>query len=368
MADDSRRGPRRRIRVAGQPVRPDRSRFGRGLPPAGADGTVTGVAGPGDETAFAGVEPAGVEAAVVEPAAAEAAVVEPAAAEAAVVEPAAAEAAVVEPAAAEAAGTETAGAEAAAAETAGAEPVWWGQLPPDGPAGAENVALADPAVDEAPEAPAGEGAVADVAGEAVPGEELAGEGLLGADLAAADERRPEHRFGLRSGRGSRPGNWRRHGWRAVLPVGLAAVIAGLAVVLGLLESSVSATTSAAAARGPALVAAENATQNFLTVDYRHLSADLAKANRGLTPAFRRQYDSFQAKADPTYVKNQYILAAAVAAGGLTSVSATHARALLFVDEVGSGKNFKADSYSQVRVYVTMVNTNGRWLMSGLTVV
>ncbi|MHB2021793.1 MAG: hypothetical protein ACYCO3_00460 [Mycobacteriales bacterium] len=153
--------------------------------------------------------------------------------------------------------------------------------------------------------------------------------------------------------------------RLLLPVGLAAVVAALAVVVGVLAVDLAAAEAAQQARRPALAAAEAAVDALLSVNYQHLAADVTKANGYLTPAFRKSYDKFRASFAPTYAKYHTVIAPAIAAGGLRNVTGNSAVALLFVDQVTTGTNRSSPRVDQARVRVTLVYRGGRWLVSSL---
>lgn len=153
--------------------------------------------------------------------------------------------------------------------------------------------------------------------------------------------------------------------RLLLPVALSAVVAALAIVVAVLAVKLSAAEQAQKARLPALSAAEGAVAALLSVNYQRLSADVAKANSYLTPAFRTSYDKFRTSFAPVYRKYHTVIAPAVAAGALRNVTAHSAVALLFVDQVTTGTNRSSPRVDQSRVRVTLVLRGDRWLVSSL---
>jgi Mce-associated membrane protein len=154
------------------------------------------------------------------------------------------------------------------------------------------------------------------------------------------------------------------------------VLAVLAVVTQRLSSQTASThrhTAAAAASylaGPAALAAAAAakteTQATLTYNYKTLTTDFAAAEKGLTPSFRVRYQSTTAASvTPLATKYHAVSMATISAGGVSTASADSATILLFVDQTVQNSQLAHPRLDRSRIKVSMVKTDGRWLIEPL---
>jgi Mce-associated membrane protein len=164
-----------------------------------------------------------------------------------------------------------------------------------------------------------------------------------------------------------------HGPWARRPIGL--VLVSVVVVLAIAASVLLAVVAqrvahhngANAARKDAIAAARTETAATLTYDYRHLDADFAVAERGLTPKFRASYAQTTAMSVvPLARKTHAISTATIAASGVISAGSHSAQVLVYADQTVQNNLLKATSrLDRSVIEVTMVKTGGRWLISNL---
>lgn len=126
--------------------------------------------------------------------------------------------------------------------------------------------------------------------------------------------------------------------------------------------------SANSARTDALKAAEADFPPTLTYSYTSLSADMAKAESGMTANFRNtQYIPDMDKIiKPEATQNQVVASAAVTNASVISASGSRASILLFVAEQTKTKAKAESVLNSPAVQVTMVKQNGVWLMDSVT--
>jgi Mce-associated membrane protein len=122
-----------------------------------------------------------------------------------------------------------------------------------------------------------------------------------------------------------------------------------------------------AARKAALAAARTETAATLSYDYRHLDADFATAERGLTPRFRASYArTTTSSVVPLARKTHAISTATVAAAAVVSAGADSATILIYADQTVQNNLLKATSrLDQSVIEVSMVKQGGRWLIDNL---
>jgi Mce-associated membrane protein len=122
-----------------------------------------------------------------------------------------------------------------------------------------------------------------------------------------------------------------------------------------------------AARKDATAAARAETAATLTYDYRHLDADFAAAERGLTAKFRASYAQTTASSVvPLATKTHAVSSATIAASGVISASADSAQILVYADQTVQNNLLKATSrLDRSVVEVSMVKVGGRWLIDNL---
>jgi Mce-associated membrane protein len=114
-------------------------------------------------------------------------------------------------------------------------------------------------------------------------------------------------------------------------------------------------------------AASSGVATILSYDYRHLDADFASAERLLTPHFRKQYDDTTAKGvKPLAAKYKAISSADVSAAGVVDAGHDRAVVLVFVNQTVTNSQLAAPRLDRSRIDVTLVRSNGRWLIDKLT--
>jgi Mce-associated membrane protein len=163
---------------------------------------------------------------------------------------------------------------------------------------------------------------------------------------------------------------------ASLSIGLAVVMVILLVVISALLSSQTSKNGNTAAASPAylLGASAHAAQDAavaevkatLTYNYKTLDANFAAAERGLTPSFRVSYShTTETSVRPLASKYHAISTASVAAAGVSAASENAATLLLFVDQTVQNTQLPHPRLDRSRIRVSMVRTNGHWLINHL---
>ena len=121
------------------------------------------------------------------------------------------------------------------------------------------------------------------------------------------------------------------------------------------------------ARDAGLMAATGLTQNALSYQWSSLRADMAKAEAGMTPAFRKQYAETMAKVKSQTVKNQVVIEATVVAAGIVRATEHTFEALAFVNQTTRAKGTANTQLNQSRVKVTLTRADGDWRISRMDV-
>jgi Mce-associated membrane protein len=147
-----------------------------------------------------------------------------------------------------------------------------------------------------------------------------------------------------------------------------AVLAATATALaGLVTVHVSSVDAVEHTRTDVIGAATSGVARVLSYDYRHLDGDFTAAERLLTPHFRKQYDDTTAKGvRPLAAKYKAISSADVSAAGIVDAGRDRAVVLVFVNQTVTNSQLTAPRLDRSRIDVTMVRSDGRWLIDRLT--
>lgn len=160
--------------------------------------------------------------------------------------------------------------------------------------------------------------------------------------------------------GERPPNGRR-----VALALTAALLVALAAVAATLGWNWYQAAALAQDRKAASTAARTAVVDLLSYDYRTLDADLARGRQGLAPGFRQEYERVTATSvRPIAAKQQVVTTATVPAVSIVSATRESVEVLMFVDQLTTSADQK-NVVNVSRVQVTMVPSDGRWLVSAL---
>jgi Mce-associated membrane protein len=148
----------------------------------------------------------------------------------------------------------------------------------------------------------------------------------------------------------------------------AAVLAATATALaGVVTARVSSANAVEHTRSEVIGAATSGVATVLSYDYRHLDANFAAAERLLTPRFRKQYDDTTGKGvRPLAAKYKAISSADVSAAGVVDAQRDRAVVLVFVNQTVTNSQLTAPRLDRSRIDVTLVRSNGRWLIDKLT--
>jgi Mce-associated membrane protein len=162
---------------------------------------------------------------------------------------------------------------------------------------------------------------------------------------------------------------RRQGWlrRNLIP----AVAAGLVLVSAVAAASVywwlyrPDRLTDSAAQQQVVAAAKEGTEALLSYSPENLDADLANAKSHLTGEFLSYYNDFTDKVVAPASRQKGVKTEAnVARAAVSQIEPGRAAVLVFVNQVTTSKERPTPALSTSSVVVTLVNSGGRWLISG----
>jgi Mce-associated membrane protein len=153
-------------------------------------------------------------------------------------------------------------------------------------------------------------------------------------------------------------------------VAVVALAVAVAVVLAVVVSGLSGRTDQAPS-GSATAAVENAAsagaKAALSYDYRHLGTDFAAAEKLMTPSFKANYISqTNRNVKAPAAKFHAVSDATIEGAGVASMSSSRATVLLFVDQTVRNTQLSAPRLDRSRVQVSLVRSNGKWLINNLS--
>ena len=162
------------------------------------------------------------------------------------------------------------------------------------------------------------------------------------------------------------GDHRPPRWPYVVANVLAVLLLAGVAAAGVLFVRVQDANAASAARREAVAAARSHAQAILSYDYRTLDADFARAGKALTGTFKKDY----ARTTSTVVRSsagQYhvVVKADVTAASVVQASAHRAVVLLYVDQTTTSTRLEGPKVDLNRVRMTLVEQNGKWLVSAV---
>jgi Mce-associated membrane protein len=152
------------------------------------------------------------------------------------------------------------------------------------------------------------------------------------------------------------------------------VVAGVLAVLlvtgiaaaGVLFFRVQDAKAASAARSEAVAAARSHAQAILSYDYRTLDADFARASKALTGTFKKDYASTTSTVvRPSAGQYHVVVKADVTAASVVQASAHRAVVLLYVDQTTTSTRLEGPKVDLNRVRMTLVEQDGKWLVSAV---
>jgi Mce-associated membrane protein len=161
-------------------------------------------------------------------------------------------------------------------------------------------------------------------------------------------------------------------WLYAVVGGLATIALVAAVIAGVLAFRLADADpndppdSLSKTRSDALAAARSHAQAILSYDHETLDADFAKAEAALTGKFKKDY----ARTTSTVVRpsaEQYkvVVKAEVTAASVVRASDDRVVALLFVDQTTTSTRLEGPKVDLNRVRMTLVEQDGKWLVSEL---
>jgi Mce-associated membrane protein len=169
---------------------------------------------------------------------------------------------------------------------------------------------------------------------------------------------------------------RRTGTGPGLPGGTNAVVAvvalavAVAVVLTVVVTHLSGRTDQSPSGGSTAAVESAATAGAkaaLSYDYQHLSADFTAAEKLMTPSFKADYTSQTTRnVKGPAVKFKAVSVATIEGAGVASMSSSRATVLVFVDQTVRNSQLSAPRLDRSRVQVSLVRTDGKWLINNLS--
>jgi Mce-associated membrane protein len=121
------------------------------------------------------------------------------------------------------------------------------------------------------------------------------------------------------------------------------------------------------ARDSALQAVGPLAQRVLSYDWRTLDTDVADAQRVMAPTFRVQYAKAMSGVHQQTLTNHVRVAATVVGSSVVSARPDKVVALVFVNQLTSGRGTPDRRVDQNRVLVTLTRDGGEWRVSTMDV-
>lgn len=185
-----------------------------------------------------------------------------------------------------------------------------------------------------------------------------------AETAEADEQTPA--AGGAPGRSSQLLSWCRQRWGAVLLAAALLVSAGLAGGVYWWIYRPDRMTNAAA-QAQVTEAAREGTVAILTYGPDTLDKDLDNAKSHLTGPFLKYYSEFTSKMVAPAAKQKGVKTeATVVRAAVSEMRPDRAVVMVFVNQVSSSKERPDPTLANSSVLVTLVRSDGRWLISEFT--
>ena len=113
------------------------------------------------------------------------------------------------------------------------------------------------------------------------------------------------------------------------------------------------------------VTAARYAEQLLSYDYSHLDQDFSQAQRLLTGDFRKKDIQATDVVREQAVQDKAVIKASVVATSVVSAEPDEVKTLLFVNQTTTTAAGGSPSIDLNRVVVTIVQEDGRWLVSGL---
>ncbi|HMS75531.1 hypothetical protein [Gordonia sp. (in: high G+C Gram-positive bacteria)] len=106
--------------------------------------------------------------------------------------------------------------------------------------------------------------------------------------------------------------------------------------------------------------------SMLSYDHKSVADDLAKADPGLTPEFRKEYTSLTKETIVSAAKEKRVITKVTVVGNsIIKQSANKAELLLFLNQVTTTAENSDPTTTGSRVEVVAVRSDGRWLVDSL---
>jgi Mce-associated membrane protein len=158
---------------------------------------------------------------------------------------------------------------------------------------------------------------------------------------------------------------------AIVAVTLAVIAVTLLAVVMQRRVDNNSGSSASSLFGPTAAAARKAAASevaaTLTYNYKTLQADFARAEQGMTPAFRTTYQQTTADSvSPLATKYKATSSATVIATGVSAVTPNSATVLVFANQIVDNTQLRTNArLDRTRIRASLVLQNGKWLISNL---
>jgi Mce-associated membrane protein len=119
------------------------------------------------------------------------------------------------------------------------------------------------------------------------------------------------------------------------------------------------------ARASALKAAKSFAVDFGSYDYRHLDTEFREVAARMTPDFAKSYLETSDKLKPTFVQYKTQVVARIQGYGVTSVSASKATVVIFLDQAVQTSQSSTPRIDRNRLELHLVKESGKWLVKKL---
>jgi Mce-associated membrane protein len=165
---------------------------------------------------------------------------------------------------------------------------------------------------------------------------------------------------------SEPSSTRRWMRSNTVLVGACVLIAGLAVALILSLLALSNQDAQASSRTSALVAARTYAVQLASYNYRDLERGFAAVVADSTPSFRRSFTESSDALKSTLTQYKATADASVVSAGLVSSGTSRAVALVFLTQRIANSTQTTPTTDRSQVQITLVRSEGRWLIDQVT--
>jgi Mce-associated membrane protein len=144
--------------------------------------------------------------------------------------------------------------------------------------------------------------------------------------------------------------------------GVAVALVVAVVLLTMTRLSLNSQDSLNSARTSALAAAQSYAVDLASYNYQHLDQDFGKVLDESTPTFKQNFSDSSSALSTTLKRYDASATAKVVAEGLVSATTSRAVVLVFLNQTVDNTLQKSKPTTESRVEITLLRSNGRWLI------